>query len=317
MVGNREGEEEIAMNVSPAKLEANRRNAREHATGPKTKRGKGVVRFNALKHGLLAREVVMRNPLYEDGAEFDRLLKGLHQQYRPVGSLEELLVQELALGYWRKCRAVRAERGILEVELGELGSRVFPEDGDGSQSAKTEYLLDLITASQQELANGGSVSENLLKVLNLLGIPVPTTPVEKASEPEGDVEVKSKSERQTGSASDPESEAETEAETELAGDAGETYDVPKILSLLDDEKLRQEAIFDAMAEVSEQRAEARLAASSIPVGDSLDRLLRYEARMTRDIQSAMNRLERIQAIRRGEQVQPPISVEVSGTKEGA
>ena len=44
--------------VSKASLAANRRNARK-STGPKTPEGKARARQNALKHGLLAREVVV------------------------------------------------------------------------------------------------------------------------------------------------------------------------------------------------------------------------------------------------------------------
>ena len=39
---------------------ANRRNARK-STGPKTQKGKAVVRLNALKHGLLPQEVLLPN----------------------------------------------------------------------------------------------------------------------------------------------------------------------------------------------------------------------------------------------------------------
>jgi hypothetical protein len=44
--------------TSTRKSEANRRNALK-STGPKTPEGQAVVRFNALKHGLLSREVLL------------------------------------------------------------------------------------------------------------------------------------------------------------------------------------------------------------------------------------------------------------------
>jgi hypothetical protein len=44
--------------TSPRKAEANRRNAQK-STGPKTPEGKDAVRLNALKHGLLCREVLL------------------------------------------------------------------------------------------------------------------------------------------------------------------------------------------------------------------------------------------------------------------
>ncbi len=44
--------------LSERKLQANRQNARL-STGPRTARGKRTVARNAIKHGLLAREVVI------------------------------------------------------------------------------------------------------------------------------------------------------------------------------------------------------------------------------------------------------------------
>src|SRR3954466_9351715 len=47
-----------AMPCSPAKLEANRRNALK-STGPRTAEGKETCRRNALKHGLTGKGVVL------------------------------------------------------------------------------------------------------------------------------------------------------------------------------------------------------------------------------------------------------------------
>jgi hypothetical protein len=45
--------------VSERRLEANRRNA-ARSPGPRTPEGKAVVALNAMKHGLLSREVPVR-----------------------------------------------------------------------------------------------------------------------------------------------------------------------------------------------------------------------------------------------------------------
>ena len=44
--------------ASVAKVEANKKNAAK-STGPKTGEGKAVVKMNALKHGLLSKELVI------------------------------------------------------------------------------------------------------------------------------------------------------------------------------------------------------------------------------------------------------------------
>jgi hypothetical protein len=65
------------MTISARKLAANQQNARR-STGPRTPEGKARVRHNALKHGLLAKEVIV--PLgdeYENRADFYGFLADL------------------------------------------------------------------------------------------------------------------------------------------------------------------------------------------------------------------------------------------------
>jgi hypothetical protein len=96
--------------VSERRIQANRRNA-PRLTGPTTARGKRNVSRNAIKHGLLAREVVITAGDGEESLEeFHELVEKLCQQYEPVGVLEESLVQTIATCWWRKARVLRAER---------------------------------------------------------------------------------------------------------------------------------------------------------------------------------------------------------------
>jgi hypothetical protein len=64
------------------RMAANRRNAQK-STGPKTPEGKAVVRLNAMKHGLLSREVLLPD---EDEATLVELGKRLRQP-GPSGAL--------------------------------------------------------------------------------------------------------------------------------------------------------------------------------------------------------------------------------------
>ena len=60
--------------TSPAKIEANRRNA-QFSSGPKSPEGKKIVARNARKHGLLENNniVISAGNGTEDQAEFDNL----------------------------------------------------------------------------------------------------------------------------------------------------------------------------------------------------------------------------------------------------
>ena len=112
------------MTVTEKMIEANRRNAQK-STGPKTAEGKAVVARNALKHGLAAKELVIPG---ERKADLVALRDGLFADLRPVGELEILLVDRIALAMWRLRRAVRFEAGYLENKIYEVaGSR----SGDG------------------------------------------------------------------------------------------------------------------------------------------------------------------------------------------
>jgi hypothetical protein len=94
---------------------ANRLNA-QLSTGPRTEKGKNWSRRNGLKHGILASALLVTGGGgAEDHAEFDRLLNGLYTDLVPIGTLEVMLVETIAICYWREGRALRCEAGqILE-----------------------------------------------------------------------------------------------------------------------------------------------------------------------------------------------------------
>jgi hypothetical protein len=91
----------------------NRRNA-SRSTGPKTARGKKTVSRNALKQGLLAREVVITSGSGEESVEeFQEMIEGLRAYFQPLGILEEMLVERIATSWWRLARVLRAENGEI------------------------------------------------------------------------------------------------------------------------------------------------------------------------------------------------------------
>ena len=107
----------MSRQTTPKKIRANRRNA-SLSTGPKSPAGKERVRRNAMKHGLLAQEVVISaGDGKESSAQFDALLSSLAAEFRPEGALEEMLVERIAVCYWRLRRALRCEVGEIRAAL--------------------------------------------------------------------------------------------------------------------------------------------------------------------------------------------------------
>ncbi len=114
--------------TSPKRLEANRCNA-QRSTGPRTPAGKARVKFNALKHGLLAKSVILPiRSRSEKRSHFDALLAQLIDELKPVGILEDMLVEKIAVSYWRLRRALRAEAGEICDNIRDF--RRYPYDTD-------------------------------------------------------------------------------------------------------------------------------------------------------------------------------------------
>ena len=79
-----------------------------------------------------------------------------------------------------------------------------------------------------------------------------------------------------------------------------------------DRKLRSIAWTKSHCEEREgKEEEARQAAAVLPPLDVLDKIMRYETKLERQLYRAMAQLERLQRMRQGEAVPAPLSVEVS------
>jgi hypothetical protein len=100
---------------------ANQANAR-HSTGPQTQRGKAVVRLNALRHGLLARDVVLPG---ESADAFEELLSQVRAEFAPVGPIEELLVDRLVKIMWWFCRLDRVETALFDWRVRVLNGSEY------------------------------------------------------------------------------------------------------------------------------------------------------------------------------------------------
>ena len=90
--------------TSEIKLIANRENGK--LGGPKTEAGKAAVRLNAVTHGLLSKDVVVRG---EDPEAFNQLQSNLRAELAPEGELETMLVDRIASCIWRLIRVSRVE----------------------------------------------------------------------------------------------------------------------------------------------------------------------------------------------------------------
>jgi hypothetical protein len=116
--------------TSQVQSEANRRNALK-STGPKSKKGKGRARLNALKHGLRAKDIVLPS---EDEQEFVDLRRALITELGPEGSLEEQIAERIVVCLWRLRRVYPIEVGIFAWEGLAIERRDALEEARGYES---------------------------------------------------------------------------------------------------------------------------------------------------------------------------------------
>jgi hypothetical protein len=88
----------------------------------------------------------------------------------------------------------------------------------------------------------------------------------------------------------------------------EKYFADGVVAMIDDylEEIGTLKEYAARRENLERDAEAR--SFSLPPADVTDKLLRYESHLERQLYRAMDQLERLQRRRRGENVPPPLTV---------
>ena len=114
------------------KLQANIQNA-QLSTGPITSEGKAVVSRNAIKHGIFAKDLVITTgDGRENELEYYKLLLGLEKDLSPAGQMEALLVEKIALNYWRLRRLIRYETGEIRERLDNFKERALDSFYDGS-----------------------------------------------------------------------------------------------------------------------------------------------------------------------------------------
>lgn len=95
--------------VSKKQLEANKKNAK--LGGVKTAEGKAVSKYNAIKHGLLSREVLIEG---ESEAELVSLGKKLRSELVPETEFELVLVDRITANVWRLRRVMVIEKEMME-----------------------------------------------------------------------------------------------------------------------------------------------------------------------------------------------------------
>jgi hypothetical protein len=117
--------------TSPEQIEANRRNA-ALSTGPRTPAGKAACCLNASRHGLLARELLVKG---ESKGDFTAFADGVRERLAPDGELEIFVVNRVISAAWRLRRALTVESALFNSGGGPASA-----DLSGGALAKIRLL---------------------------------------------------------------------------------------------------------------------------------------------------------------------------------
>ena len=123
--------------ASEAQVLANRLNA-QRSTGPRTPEGKAVVSQNAVKHGLLAREAIIKG---EDLGEFEFYRDQMLGELAPVGSVESMLAERVVSLSWRLQRAERLQGAAFDALYKEDTEGPLAEGKSGSHLHFSHSIL--------------------------------------------------------------------------------------------------------------------------------------------------------------------------------
>ncbi len=312
--------------ASERQINANRSNALK-STGPKTPEGKKAVSLNALTHGLLARDtIIATGGGREDGDAYTALLTGLHESFHPVGDLEVILVEKIAVAHWKLCRAARAEGGALrqcrdnlETQLREDLEVELEDDLDAldrfnraaALAAQTSVPMPPVAREDTRIKIQRRIRKNPLGVRHLLQtLDVAIVQVEHESRLDRYAKLKLRLEFLNGEPSR-DGRIRQVFDYEDSENGLSPEDRAVLLTLLREEKAELEARLVGVKHRHQEIVETAAAQASLPSDQDIARIQRYETMHDRQFNQAINQLERVQRRRLGEAPLPVLNVEVT------
>ncbi len=294
---------------------ANRRNA-QRSTGPTTDAGRAVARLNAVKHGGLSPLPVIPN--IEKSDEWQAHLAGMITSLSPVGHLETVLAERVALTLWRLQRLARYEREVTAVGQERVVADVAERRRLSFSRSQGPDHPDDVRALLREAQRRLRAIESFYRlpddtpltgrqadtILHAVGEPTEEIDPETFEMPKvvpNDVTWESfdawtAGRVRQGIAAMAAAEG-TSADDLLAGAH---------------EHLRIEAVkLKAESERVETDLDHLRRERLLPDGAVVERIVRYEAHLGRQLAQALHELQRLQAARAGEPMSPPAALDVT------
>jgi hypothetical protein len=322
---------------TPAQIEANRHNA-ARSTGPRTAGGKARSSRNALRHGLRSELPVLPG---EDSTDWEEHRAGILRSLAPAGPLETELAGRVALSLWRLRRVAAYETAVTALGVHGVAEEARAPDpfthGKSDQERLQKTLDDL--RQRQETVDAWEGTLRLLERLPdlpddahvegddvegalhdvsvelpgdgadpgdpdlLAGLGVPddelddpwgwdgwTAGMVRLAVEQMAQECKTSAAKVLARALQGRQEAQDKGQEEVKRLQREARDLRRRVQAKEDRLRQQRMLADA---------------------NTLDKVLRYESHVSRQMLQALHTLERLQAARVGEPVPPPAALDVT------
>jgi hypothetical protein len=226
--------------------------------------------------------------------EYEEILNGLRAKYQPMGTAEELEVERIALCWWRLKRTWRYENAMNHVALRDLGRRELAEQAEWCKERDKEEdaIIQELQRAAEEIQETQEFPKDWEELKQrIFAIEPKFEPVWKLLE----------------------SAAQERLATPAISKLSKQLDPKERSVLLAIFTVKSAVVF--LEELRHSRntsvREIAIAQHVIPNSDALDKILRYETTIERQLGRSVDRLERLQRRRKGETLLPPVSVRLT------
>ena len=279
------------------------------ATGPRTPGGKRRSKMNAAKHGIFAAGILDG---VERKADHDKLVEKLRDHFQPQDTHDELLIEKVAMLYRRHGRLLIAESAeILRERSGEKLWREALEQEDRLRSKKSDRGL-------MEFLDNPFVVDRCLELVNGWR--------ERVCQRGYDVHFDFPLMRKLYGRCRAE-DLDTRTQERIRALANSEVKKPQVRSDQEKQELREKEFKDLLSQLDEDIEFLKHAKSVfdnlgsasrayekdsqlVPRGENLDRIIRYEAHICREIDRTVAQLLQSIRMRLGHPAPPSVNIEI-------
>lgn len=287
-----------ALAVTSKRTLANRRNAQK-STGPRSTAGKAIAAQNSRSHSIFASVTVLRT--LETTREWNSYHAAMITDMAPLGMLETTLAERVISSAWRLRRVLRYETGQVQLTLDSGTETIAAQLRAESQAAAARRYLaaDLAIGTFEELLSATYCG----------------------SEEDSDGNQEGVSDDQRLHEDDAKDFlSQTHARLDRAADFAsywrklqkpEAWTVGFLRELI--RKAADEhrgGIDNGLAAQTVQNLAQFRADNLLPSDEAMEKVIRYEGHLSRQLHRDLHELQRLQAARQGHRVPVPVVVDV-------